>query len=707
MGMNVNGLPPEQKFAKIEADGNISFEELQGLTEAEQAEFANKWGCKLPGPGETVELGNTAKSKKSVLQQDEKDMKELSAGAKAVIQDGIIKGSEMEELRPGEQQEVFNYVKNFYAQAGVEAPEHLFSILMDKGSVITLKNLSTLSNKEFGLPEKLDRVYDDVPGQGGSSQASDTSIKQTSTPSEKEQPKFEEDNKVDWKKAGMWAGIGTAAVVGLSAITTLLTKGKVNPLKSIAGLARNNPKVGMIGGIAAASTLGLTSCSNGTEINQNVGISIVTKNSSDEEIIKLLQEQNQELKEIVKQLQEMNFKLDSLDDLKRIVNILTGIGQSIDTIMNMLVELGVRGDLIIQLLQQSNDKQDEILNAITNGNEDIKAILLNILDSVKAGNAIGENNGKLLTSILQVVQKLDKNDQNGQKLLMMLMNMLKGFIENQENANDETHKLLTAILNAITKMDKDMKSGFVAILTKLEQLKQQDKAKYDEIIKLLNTMLAKMDNLDDTMKAGFGAVLGKLDILDDHQTNYFKEILDKLDTMKENDKIFYAEILKRLDKLNGTTLEILKRLINIENITAANYNAIIAILDKLDKLGGQGDRILEILVNIGSSGGNVDLSEIKELLQILIEQGKTNGEILTSIDNKINLMLVVVEGMNKNLGGKLDTIIEKLKALLGKECNHDDLINILIEIKTIIQNEGGSGNGNNEGILDDLEDLLG
>ena len=134
------------------------------------------------------------------------------------------------------------------------------------------------------------------------------------------------------------------------------------------------------------------------------------------------------------------------------------------------------------------------------------------------------------------------------------------------------------------------------------------------------------------------------------------------------------------------------------------------LISKVDQLGGKADSILDAIGNI-SLDVNVDLSTIERMLADILAQSKANGNVLTSIEGKMNLLAITLEGIktqlevneadNKAILAKLDQILAKIP----EKCNCNANLEVIIgKLDKIIEN---LKNGNNhEGVLDDLDDLF-
>ena len=119
-----------------------------------------------------------------------------------------------------------------------------------------------------------------------------------------------------------------------------------------------------------------------------------------------------------------------------------------------------------------------------------------------------------------------------------------------------------------------------------------------------------------------------------------------------------------------------------------------------------------------TGGGTVDLTDVTELLKQILAQEKANGDTLKAIYDKIDVIPAKLDAIIAKFDGLpqageytalLEQIRDKIKPCEGHNCDHGDLAQILLEIKVIIEGlkEKIGDDPRHEGILDDLDDLLG
>lgn len=330
-------------------------------------------------------------------------------------------------------------------------------------------------------------------------------------------------------------------------------------------------------------------------------------------------------------------------------------------IFDRLGELEKSFSEVVNTLKAQGITLENIKNVLANGNKEILAALTTIFDAVNKGTEISTKNNALLVQLIQLVSSLDSN-------------------------TDESLK------NTIEQM-------FAMLAEAIQKGQEMDKKTYDLLLSMSNDL---------------------------------KNILE---AVNKNSAI--SEDIKNL------TMKVLEQ-INIGAV--ANNDALKAILEAISK------------IQVGE-GGNVDLSSIETMLAELLKQVRSNGELLSSIDGKVDVINMTIntakneilnklgEGFDKtnqhyknieatlndivnNAGegfddseilGHLDLILKSIEKIGEKFPDKTDLLAKLDEIlvaikdhKVIVDVTGKvtcecncGDSGSHEGIVGDLEDLLG
>ena len=480
-------------------------------------------------------------------------------------------------------------------------------------------------------------------------------------------------------------------------------------------------------------------------------------------------------------------------EINEIVEALKSINKTTEMIVILLMELGASFDKVIAALETMDTTQQDILNTLSNGNAAILESLQNILNAVNAGTELSAENNKLLAQLLEMVGNIDTGtDPAITNLLEKIFTMLETAINQQNNSDSElqdslqtlissvntileslqkildkvnagtelsaeNNKLLAQLLEMVgninTETDPAITNLLEKIFTMLEMAINQQNNSDSKLQDLLQTLIDKVDAFMQGSQTADEKTLKLLETLIDsinagnaQNAQFYETILNKLDGLEAVIKDYLMNILDAVNK-NGEISEDIRNLTQkvleqINNHAVADNDALKAILEAINNL------------SVGT-GGNVDLSKIEEMLAALLKQTEENGNLLTDINGKLDVINMTIKAATdeiKNLlGDKFDQnneyfkqIIDKLEGfgsegyddtellqkldtilnILGNisdNTNKDDLLSKLDEIlaaikdhKVIVDVTGkitcdcNCGNDqNHEGIVGDLEDLLG
>ena len=229
----------------------------------------------------------------------------------------------------------------------------------------------------------------------------------------------------------------------------------------------------------------------------------------------------------------------------------------------------------------------------------------------------------------------------------------------------------TEIVNAINKVTDAVNNGSADVTAELKRLETQiDKlqAAVDAIYKSIGEQAAKVNQYLSQFNSKFDNALSLLSKID-----------SSLGTIQSNQTIAN----KYLQNLNTEIAELKVEIKKIQNAIDGGTGSSIT-LEQLEELWKQHDeanynRYKELLENLDINV-NVDTTTIEGLLK--------------EINNKMN-------GINEN-----SKILDEILALLKAHPNYTDKLDRIIEILENFKCNCECG-GNNEGILGDLEDVLG
>lgn len=258
-----------------------------------------------------------------------------------------------------------------------------------------------------------------------------------------------------------------------------------------------------------------------------------------------------------------------------------------------------------------------------------------------------------------------------------------------EGKSNMTAADIDKIINAALEKFGDR---IVSTLTQLfANLSEENKALNDKILNAINSFKAEnIQTLNKILSAiknieNNGGDTSKIEAL-------LGQILDKLNNMDENQK--------------NNTLAILDAITNIK-VGGGDTSGIEALLNKiLNKMDDNSKAILDAIANIkvgGGGDGTVDLSTVEAMLQKLIELVGKNGDTLSSIDAKMDVLNITA-----------NAILDKLEVEFGK---NDERYTNIMNILNAIKNNGGGGTGGAgyddsallaklDKVLDKLDDIL-
>lgn len=514
-----------------------------------------------------------------------------------------------------------------------------------------------------------------------------------------------------------------------------------------------------------------------------------------DQIIKLLTDNNAYLKDISENLKEQGYKQDE------IIELLTNINSTVQTI-ETLVE--ATNENIVINGQNVNAKLEEILNAIKNGQassmealeaymEELRQLLLDVIENQREEININEENGMTLDQIYEVLVNMD--GMTGDKLEQLLKilqsiesigkdinNKLDVIIGKFEDSFPDNSEILEA-LNRIEEYLKQNNDKTDVTNNLLEQLLNQYNSggiSKEDLQKLLDAIAANGDKIDATNQllakiqqqdaefqkqvlailanvgTEYSDVLNK--ILEATQGNSAKldAIAQLLAKIQEQDEKFQKNILDAINQLGIDITEQLNNILDvINNISGGGGDSsnIEDLLNKvLEKMDSNTAAIIDAIGNIKpGEGGTVDLSSVEKMLKELIELTAKNNDLLENINAKVEVISVtqqaILEKINsfENMGcdtSKLESLLEEILDKMGQQSgSYDDSklleilnnltakfeeyskltkdqldkileaikdhdVNVTVDVTGKVTCECNCG-GNHEGILGDLEDILG
>ena len=356
----------------------------------------------------------------------------------------------------------------------------------------------------------------------------------------------------------------------------------------------------------------------------------------------------------------------------------------LDEIENSSMSESEKTAAMLDLLKEIKSAIDDIAGDLKEhfkNDATVNGYLDKILAEAKKNNAKTEETNALLKKLYDLVEKLGKD---GDKLGKELLNYIAavGF-----EMNRNFSALLDAVENGNVKLD-DIKNLLAQLNALVKKNGEDGKAMGNEI---LNYIAAVGFEMNRNFSALLDAVENGNVKLDD-----IKNLLAQLNALVkkngEDGKAMGNEILNYIAAVGFEMSKNFSAILDAINTGNKGTAELKSLLEKvLEKQDGNTKAIIEAMGNIKVDGVKIDLSSLEKMLAELLEQSKKNGNILTNIDAKADVLNVTTKA-----------ILAKLEDEFGK--NDDRYKNILNMLNAIKNN--GSGTGDDAKLLDKLDKIL-
>ena len=400
----------------------------------------------------------------------------------------------------------------------------------------------------------------------------------------------------------------------------------------------------------------------------------------------------------------------------------------LDEINNLNINDAASLEKLIEILNSIKSIEDKLniiidkFNEVFANNKEIKDALDRLTQLVEEGNAKHDITNEMLYKLYEIMQNgVSKDDiaaiieaisQNGDKI-----DALNQFLNKIQNQNLEFQEKVLAIL-------ADLGTSSVEIMNQIIDAINGNSEKLDAIAQLLAKIDSNIEKYGEEGKELGNKILEAINKLGVDITSQLTQILEVINTGTESGKNVEALLEKVLAKLDEMD---------------ANQQA-------------SAQAIIDAIANIEvGDGGNVDLSSLEKMLSELLQLTSKNNSLLESIDGKMDVINLTIErakeeilakmdqndanttailkalnefknisdANSKKILAKMDTIINVLNNI--KDSTYDDTAlmakldeilaaikdhNITVDITGKVTCDCNCG-GNHEGIIGDLEDILG
>ena len=390
------------------------------------------------------------------------------------------------------------------------------------------------------------------------------------------------------------------------------------------------------------------------------------------------------------------------------------------------------------IFEYNNETNYNINITIETKYEELKEALEKLEGTLDAGiKAIISELLGLGESLANIIERMESFGRTQDEILELL-----------SNGHSEIKQLLENILNAVETGDENTNNILTQLLNKIVNLENNNTDVVDLLNKIFTYIQESVNNnneMDEKTYELLETLVNSIQEGNMQNAEFYSMILDKLSGFEDIVKEYLNNILEAVNANCGISEDIRnltqKVLEQINNHAVANNDALKAILKAIS--------------NIKVEGGNVDLSTVEKMLAELLDQSKSNGELLSSIDGKLDVINMTIEAATDKitnlLGDKFDqnnqyfqeiintikglgdlgyddtALLEKLDTILNvlnnikDDTDKTDLLSKLDEILAAIKDhkvvvdvtgkvtcECNCGDsGSHEGIVGDLSDLLG
>lgn len=401
--------------------------------------------------------------------------------------------------------------------------------------------------------------------------------------------------------------------------------------------------------------------------------SLTVAENDRKELIELAKQGNANTSELVKQGETLiasnnaaNEKLDgikdaiekaNLDSNANFATVVKTLNMNKDQLIGVMLKLGYTQAQIEKMTAS------QIINAINKNTQVTKAnnaTLNAILAEVKAGNLSAEEASKKIIDLLgQIQQSLDevvasiKNHYKDDAYVAVYLQKIQQLLEKNNDKTDSTNEVLNKLYTLVegqgTKADamgKEILNYIAAVgfemnrnFGKLIEEVQTGNGKLDYMTELMVALNKQVkQNGDDGKKLG-NDILNYLGAIGFEMNRNFTAVLDAINSGNKGTEQIKDLLEKVLEKQD----------------------------QNMDKIDTNCKAIIEAMGNIKVDGGKIDLSSIESMLKELLAQSKKNGNTLSSIDGKLDVIQITQQAILDKInaeGHKGDTRYAETNALL-------------------------------------------
>lgn len=340
-----------------------------------------------------------------------------------------------------------------------------------------------------------------------------------------------------------------------------------------------------------------------------------------------------------------------------------------------------------------------LADAYNKGIQDLMTFLKPYMDQLV------NNQNTMMDFVAQILAKLDSQGVKLDNIEELIKNFMAQYGIDAKNKDE----LLAKIYAAITNADAATREALNGILEKIDK----NNAKADETNALLTKLIALVNKLGQDGKELGAIILKMLNKIGLSMNANFSKLLEAVErgnVSLDEIKAMLAELNKLVADGNKQNQELGEKILNYLGSIGfemnRNFTAVLEAINKgvagteslrdlLEKILDNQDKntkaIIDAIGNIKIDGGNIDLSSIEKMLAELLKQSQKNGNILSNIDVKTDIIATTTK-----------SILAVLEKEFGK---NDERYKNVMNILTVIANKEGS-KGNDEKLLAKLDEIL-
>ena len=414
--------------------------------------------------------------------------------------------------------------------------------------------------------------------------------------------------------------------------------------------------------------------------NQQIIITLLTQTGmSVDQANALIQQLLQEVKE---------GKLSAAEAMKKLLDLINDIKVSLDDIKASLDRAEKDRAEFKELLKDNNAKLDKL---IEQGNAIIESDSIRNAKLDDLAKKIENLNIDMNSNFAALAKKLDMNQQE-------LINVLMKLGYTQAQITKMTAAQILAAIKENTAVSKEnnelMKDGFNMLAEILKQQGDKAEAFGKQVLNYIAAVGFEMNRNFTKLIEEVQTGNAKLDDI----TLLLNAINQQVKQNGEDGKKLGNDILNYLAAIGYDMSKNFAAVLNAINTGNKGAEEIKALLEKvLEKQDANSKAIIEAMGNIKIDGGKIDLSSIEAMLRELLAQSKKNGNTLSSIDGKLDVIQITEQA-----------ILDKINAEAHKGDERYAATNALL--KEILNKVGKQNGSYDDGellkVLNNLSNLL-